>query len=437
MDLTGALFAIIGVVLAAFFVSSTRRLSFLVILAAFVTRPALEVGGLSVRLELIVGGLCLLRIVHDLLSRSGRPFSAAVKWSVSCVAAWLLFAAMTSLNIPPMPQKSLSVLIWCALNVLTAVWIARTPNSWYWIIRWGSIAALVCSSLAIAFWIAATSSLFNFGVQADPAYGGFAAYVFSIEANILGGLLCLWALVAVYNPLSAVPRLVRVALAVLVPVAILATHTRAALVAYVLGLLACLLLRPNARKIAAASVIFGGVAATILLFNGTDKGLGKFADVFDIDGGTGGLRYRVNSVALEEWWSSANRLIGLGWNSFGQRHIDETQPALLLPGYIGNLPVQIAYDAGLVGILWVGLAVGAVTLCVVRNKRVGLLLAFAVPYVSFSIATSALWLLETWIFVGLAWGLCSGVGSKVNRISPRRHNSGMGLQLSGDSLNAH
>ncbi|WP_082049800.1 O-antigen ligase family protein [Arthrobacter sp. SPG23] len=437
MDLAGALVVIIGVVLAAFFVSSTRRLSFLVILAAFVTRPAFDVGGLNIRLELIVGGLCLLRIIHDVLSRSGRPLSAAVRWSVSCVAAWLMFAAVTSLNIPPMPQKSLSVLIWCVLNVLTAVWIARTPNSWYWIIRWGSMAALVCSALAIAFWIAATFSLFNFGVQADPAYGGFAAYVFSIEANILGGLLCLWALIAVYNPLSAVPPLVRLVLAVLVPVAIVATHTRAALVAYVLGLLACLILRPDARKVAAASVIVGGISATILLFSGTDKGLGKFADVFDIDGGTGGLRYRVNNVALEEWWSSPNRLVGLGWNSFGQRHIDETQPALLVPGYIGNLPVQIAYDAGLIGILWVGLAVAAVVLCVVRNRRVGLLLAFAVPYLSFSIATSALWLLETWIFVGLAWGWSSAVGSKFNTISSRRDSSRMQLKLSGDSLNAH
>lgn len=437
MDLAGALVVIIGVVLAVFFVSSTRRLSFLIIIAAFVTRPAFDVGGLNIRLELIVGGLCLLRIVHDVLSRSGRPLSAAVKWSVSCVAAWLAFAAITSLNIPPMPQKSLSVLIWCALNVLTAVWIARTPASWYWIIRWGSMAALVCSSLAIGFWVAATFSLFNYGVQADPAYGGFAAYVFSIEANILGGLLCLWALVAVYNPLGAVPRLVRLALAVFVPVAIVATHTRAALVAYVLGLLVCLLLRPNARKVAAASVIVGGVAAATLLFSGTDKGLGKFADVFDIDGGTGGLRYRVNNVALEEWWTSANRLIGLGWNSFGQRHIDDTQPTLLVPGYIGNLPVQIVYDAGLVGIFWVGLAVAAVMLCLVRNKRVGLLLAYAVPYLSFSIATSALWLLETWIFVGLAWGLCSAVTSKANANPPQRHNSGNALQLSGDSLNAH
>lgn len=437
MDLADALIFVIGVVLAAFFVSSTRRLSFLVICAAFVTRPALVVVGLSIRMELVVGILCLVRIIHDVLSRSGRPVSTVVRWSVSFVSAWLVFAAITSLNIPPMPQKSLSVLIWCALNVITAVWIARTPNSWYWIVRWGSAAALVCCVLAVIFWVGATSHLINFGVQADPAYGGFAAYVFSIEANILGGLLCLWALVAVYNPLNAVPRLIRVALATLVPVAILATHTRAALVAYVLGLLACLILRPKARKVAAASVVVGGVAATSLLLIGTDKGLGKFADVFDIDGGTGGLRYRVNSVAIEEWWSSANRLIGLGWNSFGQRHIDETQPTLLVPGYIGNLPVQIAYDAGIIGILWVGLAVAAIILCVVRYRRTDLLLVFAVPYLLFSIATSALWLLETWIFVGLAWGLCSGLGGKGDSTPAGRNFRARAEFGQGASLNAH
>lgn len=399
-----------SIVGSAFFVSSNRRLALLVVCATFITRPALSLGGFSVRLELIVGVLCLLRIIHDALSRRERSLPAVVRCSISFVFAWLVFAAITSLSIPPTPQKSMSVLIWCGMNVITAIWIARTPSVWFIIIRWGSIAAFVVSILAIVFWLSATSSMFNFGVQADPAYGGFAAYVFSIEANILGGLLCLWALIAVYNPLNAVPRYVRFSLTALVPVAILATHTRAALVAYVVGLAGCLLFRPPARKIAAASGVIGGVAATLLLFVGSDRGLDKFFNVFDIDGGTGGLRYRVNSVALEEWWSSTNRLIGLGWNSFGQRHIDDTQPHLLLPGYIGNLPVQIAYDAGLVGIFFVASAAIAVVVRVVRKGRADLLVIFAVPYFAFSVATSALWLLETWVFVGLAWGLCSNWG---------------------------
>ncbi|MDE8585923.1 O-antigen ligase family protein [Arthrobacter sp. NQ4] len=409
-DLSAAFAFAASVVVAVFFVSSNVRLAFLVICATFVTRPSVSLAGFSIRLELIVGLLCLMRIIHESLSKRRTTISPAVKWSMSCIAGWLLFAGITSLNVPPMPQKSISVLMWCALNVITAIWIARTPGIWYTLIRVGSVAALIVSILAIVFWVAASSFLFNYGVQSDPAYGGFAAYGFSIEANILGGLLCLWALVAVYNPLNAVPNRVRILLAAIVPVAILATHTRAALVSYVIGLVGCLLFRARARRVAAGSAVLGGIAAAYLLLTGSDRGLDKFFNVFDISGGTGGLRYRVNNIALEEWWSSSNRIIGLGWNSFGQRHIDDTQPHLLLPGYIGNLPVQIAYDGGLIGVALVVLAATVVVTQVIRQRRADLLCIFAIPYFAFSIATSALWLLETWVFVGLAWGLCSSAG---------------------------
>lgn len=401
-------FLIIAAALAVFFVSTTKRLAFLAVIAMFVTRPALDVGGLSVRLELLVGILAFLRIVHQVLSRRSTRVSPTLAWSVSFVVAWLAFAAATSLHVPPIPSRSMSVLVWCLLNVITAVWIARTPETWHFILRWGSTVAMIGCFAAIIFWAAASTGVFVYGVQVDPAYGGYAAYVFSIEANILAGLLCLWGLVGVANPMKSVPRWVRIGLAFAAPVAILTTHTRAALVAYVVGLLACLLFRPAARRVAVASLTCGGFGASVLFLLGDDAGFSKFAEVFDVDGGTGGLRYRVNSVAFTEWWTSPERWIGLGWNSFGQRHIDETQPGLMLPGYIGNLPLQIAYDAGIIGAAWVSLAAGLILVAVIRLRRFDMILIFLVPYILFSIATSSLWLLETWIFVGLAWGLCSG-----------------------------
>ncbi|BCW72566.1 hypothetical protein NicSoilB8_36100 [Arthrobacter sp. NicSoilB8] len=133
--------------------------------------------------------------------------------------------------------------------------------------------------------------------------------------------------------------------------------------------------------------------------------------VFDIDEGTGGLRNRVGNVAIAEWWSSPERMIGLGWNSFGQRHIDETQAALSLPGYIGNLPIQILYDSGIVGGCLVVLSVLAIAVALWRVRRFDGLAVFLLPYILFSIATMVLWLLETWIFVGLAWGLCAKYGA--------------------------
>lgn len=403
-------FFFLGIIAAAaafYFISSTRRMALLVVLAAFVTRPSLDVGGLTLRVEMVVGALALVRLTHDVMSQRSQKLAIAVKWSIGLTVAWLTFASVSSLNIAPYPQRSISVLIWCLLNVITAVWIAKTPGAWFWILRYGTGVALICCFLAVVLWFGATLGVSNYGVQIDPEYGGYAAFVFSFEANILAGLLCLWALVAVVNPLGAVPQWIRLSLAVSAPVAILTTHTRAALVAYAIGLLACVFLQTSARRIAITSLSFGGLGAALLLLGGNDVGFSKFLAVFDIDDGTGGLRNRVATVAITEWWSSSERFIGLGWNSFGQRHIDETRPSLLLPGYIGNLPVQILYDSGLIGALLLTLAVSAAAAAVYRARRLSLLVVILVPYVLFSIATMVLWLLETWIFVGLAWGLCT------------------------------
>lgn len=406
-ELSNLLLIVLSAAIGVYFISSNRRMALLVVIAAFATRPALDLGGLTVRLEMIVGAMTFLRLIHDGLGRKSLRLSTGVRWSLSLTLAWLVFAAATSLNVPPYPQRSITVLVWCFLNVITAVWIARTPSSWYWILRWGSTGALLCSLLAIVFWLGATGQIFNFGVQVDPTYGGYAAYVFSLEANILAGLLCLWALVAVVNPMGAVPQWIRMALALSAPVAILTTHTRAALVAYVVGLVGCMILKAAARRVALASLGVGGLGALLLLMGGGDAGFSKFMAVFDIDDGTGGLRNRVGSVAIAEWWSSSERMIGLGWNSFGQRHIDETQPTLLLPGYIGNLPVQILYDSGIIGAILAFLAVLLAAVALYRARRFDALVVFLLPYLLFSIATMVLWLLETWLFVGLAWGLAA------------------------------
>lgn len=407
MGVASLLLLILGAILGAFCLSSTKRMALLVVIAAFVTRPTLELSGFTIRLEMVVGGLALLRLIHDVLSRKSLRLSPAITISLALTLIWLAFASVTSLNIPPYPARSMTVVIWCFLNVITAVWIAKTPNCWFWIMRWGTAAALWCSILAIAFWLAATSEFFVFGVQVDPTYGGYAAYVFSLEANILAGLLSLWSLVAVLNPLRAVPNWVRVGLALSAPMAILTTHTRAALVAYIVGLIFCALLKSKARKLSLASICVGGLGAVVMLLVGGDAGFSKFMGIFDIDAGTGGLRNRVGTYALNEWWSSPNRLVGLGFNSFGQRHIDETRPSLLLPGYIGNLPIQVLYDTGIIGALIILLAVFATVVSAARAKRFENVLILFIPYLLFSVATMVLWLLETWIFVGLVWGLCS------------------------------
>jgi hypothetical protein len=404
---SSAIAAVVVVLLSiAFIIYVSRRTQFIAVLiplASFVTRPTVNVGAFSLRLEMIVGLVCITSLLLAFVTRKRVLLPSSVWTSAFTLGAWFVVVIISTTLFAPEPVASMGTLLWCVVNVGTALWIATNPAAIRMLLRSGTFIALVSAVLAIILYILAGQISVPYGVQPDPAYGGFASYVTSIEANILGGLLCLWALVALYNPRQELSQTVRTILVLIAPIAIITTHTRAALLAYLLGVLAVLVLRPLSRNLSFAVLTFGGIGAIGLISVGQDRGLSKFLEVLDLSGGTGGLRVRVNSTALNEVVSSDSSLVGLGWNSFGQRHIDETQILLRLPGYLGNLPLQIFYDGGYIGLMLVTIAAAIVFWEVVRTKKLVILLVVAVPYLLFSISTSALWLLETWTFVGLAW----------------------------------
>lgn len=397
-------------------------LAYFLVVAMFVTRPTVGLAGANLRLELLAGGLCAIALTMDAL-KPGKTMSRiafASQISIAFCIFWFCVSTLGTLANAPDLAKSFSVITWCLLNVISAVWVAKNPQHWVPLLRFGSVMSLISLFLAISAWLAATAGVAFIGVQVDPAYGGYAAFVFSLEANILGGLICLWGLVAAYNPLRAIGLRTRVILVSMTPLAILATHTRAALVAYVVGLVLVLLFRPGARKIIFTALVVGFFSVAFILAQSSDSGLEKFSSLLDTSSGTGGLRYRVNSFALSEWWQSPGRLIGLGWNSFGQRHYDDTQPGLRIPSYIGNLPLQILYDGGLISGLLVLVAASIVVVRFARNRKLGIVLCLAIPFIIISISTSALWFLETWLFVGLAWGYQREISRKDREIYLQR-----------------
>lgn len=398
-----ALAVLIGIYFAIFVLAKPSRLAVLLVAGMFITRLNVDLGGLNFRPETLAGLLAGVALSsHKRVGRS-LPLSAVV--SVCAVLLWLLLGAFSSLIESPELAKSLSVLIWCLLSVTSAVWIARHPEHWKLMIRIGAVLALMCSVLAVTFWAAASVGASTIGVQVDPTYGGYASYVASIEANVLAGLLCLWGIAAAWNPLGAVNRGVQRGLVMAAPIAILTTHTRAALVSLIIGLCVVFICRRTARGLVLGAGAIGAAAGASLLLKGGDSGLEKFGSLFDTSGGTGGLRLQLNTLAFEEWKNSDSTLLGLGWNSFGQRHVDPTRPFMNLPAYIGNLPLQIVYDGGLLAVLTVALAASVVVVVLLGRKRGGLIISLAVPYLLFSLSTSVLWLFETWFWVGLAWGL--------------------------------
>jgi len=73
-------------------------------------------------------------------------------------------------------------------------------------LRWGTGTAAVMSVLAVAAYISASAGGPQYGVQPDTAYGGYAAYVTTFEANILAGIVTVWFLIAVAAARDRVPR---------------------------------------------------------------------------------------------------------------------------------------------------------------------------------------------------------------------------------------
>lgn len=379
------------------------RIAFLVVIAVFVSRPAVQVAGFGLRLEHVVAVVCLIDL---LFSRRGRTSSMppSVRASLALTIFWLAWVTVVSAYVAPIPRHSFAISTWIVANLITAVWVARTPELLSHILRLLCRVGMLVGFVAIAFYgVATTSGTEIFGVQVDPAYGGFAAYAFSIEANVLAGLMCLVGLLALANPRGVVGRWPRTLLPILTPLVIITTHTRAALIAYLLGTIILAVGRRASRRRSVWVGVLSAAASVGLIATSGDTGFSKFLDMFDIDSGTGGLRLEVNSLALEEWWNSSHRMIGLGLNSFGQRHYDMSQPGKMLPGYLGNLPIQLLYDGGLVAAVCILLAAATILGAYLRGRRFVIPLALVVAYLTFSVATSTLWLLETWLFVGMSW----------------------------------
>jgi len=382
-----------------------RAFAVCLVVGMFVSRPAVDVVGYSVRLEVVLGGIAGLRLALEpaLLRRLSKPAAVSV---LLCVG-WLYLAVAASVAWAPERGASLSLIVWCATSLATAVWIACQPTAWVVVVRAGVYLSCVAATAALGLWFLAAQRVATIGVQPDSAYGGYAPYLLSIEANLLAGLLCLWGLVAVYNPRGSIQRAVTFYSVLVTPAALLVTHTRAALIAYAFGLLATLLLRRGALR---ATAIPLGIQVLALPFalsaTKGDVGLDKFRDLIDLQGGTGGQRVETMRTALVDYTSAGwvERAVGLGFNSFSQRHYEPSLPGRFVPAYLGNLPVQILYDGGIAAVVLLGLAVVTAFVALARRGGWTAFVAIGIPYVVFSLATSSLWLAQTWVFVGLLWG---------------------------------
>jgi hypothetical protein len=137
------------------------------------------------------------------------------------------------------------------------------------------------------------------------------------------------------------------------------------------------------------------------------------------------VSFRLERVPVALADVATSPLIGLGAESFGQRHADPSQDGL--PDHLAILAVAALYDAGIVGLLALGAGFGlllvGLLLAAARSGRsgdwrtVGVAAAFIGSLTSILIAyqaTNALHFAINWIVVGAAAAVAVG-GSQRNR----------------------
>lgn len=363
-----------------------------IVLSTFASRFAFDVSDLRIRAEMCVGIVCGVA----LLAGSKKPIRREAAAALGLLFAWVFWLVFVSAFTSPELLSSANIIVWLVLDLLMVIYVLTRVESTRVMVTCGLYGALTVGLAGISLWSLATLGGPKLLVQPDPAYGGFAAYVTLFEANILAGACLLWAIVALSETLSGhVLSWVRVALVVISPVVALVTHTRIALVGSAIIVIYGFVRVSKFRW----PILWFLLPSCVLIFGVSNLSaleLEKFANPISLEEGTGQYRSAMWSQALHDL--SGGFLSGLGANSFGQRHLDPSLPGSGARWYLGNLPLQIVYDGGVVAVILVSVAV----LIMMVRVRSEIATLFLVVYLLLGIATSTLWLMQSWVFVAIA-----------------------------------
>lgn len=414
-----------------------------VVVSSFLGRYDAEIVGFRVRVEQVVPlVLAGWMLVHPAL----RPaFLRALRHPVPLVyLAFVAWNVVTTLIFSPSLTWSASILIWLVIDLLLLVSMMTLADGAELAGRIGRLSVAPWALVGFAVYVVAnlTRGQIAFGTDFDYLYEVYVARVTAIEANIYASILIFWTLLAITR--RGLARWEIAAIAVSVPLGLVASQTRTAVFSLVLGLAVFGLFtvfslrsswRERVRRVAPALVLVGTLVVTygiVAALGGTepaDRTLpataspsasvsapptgatpspaptrepdptnpeqqNKIGDV-DFQGGTIGFRLEVAGLAAQEM-KGVNLWFGNGTNTFGLRHEQPGTPGV--SGHIIMLPVQVLYDGGIVGLgLLIALFV-TVFVCVPRPRKpvaAGLLASYLLS----ATLTSMFWFAITWILI--------------------------------------
>jgi hypothetical protein len=376
-----------------------RRLVLILIVTTFVTRFRIVLGGFHFMPEHVVLLIALISLAMSM--RLDRVWAVLRSPTVMLLGLFIVWGGAVSFMRAPERTSSLAIVGWLALDWLILVLAMAAIDDSAKIERVGAAAAVGAAAVAIVLWGLSSAGLIAFGTQQETLTGARAAYGLSFEANILASTMAIWLFLILTGARSARFRMIAFAL---LGTALVLSLTRAAIIGLVLGLVVWAVLegkvatRRVLRSLAAAAVAIA--LLSVVAPSVTAPFTKKIAAAVDFSSGTGHLRVGSWSTALGDIHGSGDALLGLGMNTFGQRHLDQTTPELDRSYYLGNLPLEIFYDTGLVGVLLILAAIA--TMRPLRREHPGRAVGLIVLYVVCSIATSTFWFGSTWLLIAMA-----------------------------------
>jgi len=425
-----------GILLVATAYFSPRIAFYLLLVSAMFNRYDVFVGGVHLRPDQIVILPVLLGIAPllatELLWRLSQPDKRLRVPALSLVVfgGFVLYISINLLSsylFAPQFWESFQIVAWFVLSFLafaiTYFVIGRyvSPReAFFAVLVSGFISGAIGVVLFLLFKLTGSTA----GVQppdiaTDPIYKATGTF---LEANLFGSFQA-FTVVAGSALLSSGKRMKRPAFVLLIlgtavsTIALALSLTRAAWLGAICGLLLLALFQLRSGRSFALLLRFGTIGLVSLAALAPTGLLGsvvnRFRDI-GVSESSGTLAFRLErfKLALQEWPSSP--ILGLGTNSYGQRHWDPTQD--YAPDYLPNLVLATLYDTGILGLLvlivvFVAL-LGALISATFRHHTswqgvlaLAMLCGSAVLFVSYQ-ATNGFWFSYVWIILAVALRIC-------------------------------
>lgn len=411
-DLLGAFGAAAGVAGLVWGLMSHRVAWILYVAAMASSGISIQVLGQTVLPEhvllivLICHALFAPRAAED-LKGSARAYKqeARLRLALVLLVAWLVLLSVMSAFNASVPEQSLRLIMWLAINVVAAVVVYKSRQDLFRMIRDALSTMIVLIVIAITGWaFASATSTLNIFVEKDYASETFRMKGLMLEPNLLAAICLLWLCLA-YIFHKAITRRLFWCAVIFMSVAIFLTYTRTAWV--MLAVLVVAAVIKASSHVSRLFVIPVVLLITLIAFeSASNVGLpqgensitgtvsDRAEDMFNFATGTGAFRLITWEIAAEEI-ARDGILFGHGYNAFPQSHENFITGSGQL--YLGFFWLALLYDAGLLGFLSFLFAF----ILIWRSGAKGSYILF-LSFIALSISTNPTWYAFPWVLAILA-----------------------------------